>query len=554
MKTQQYQKWLLVASIYILILIGCKWVLYNSMSLSIQYQANNPGAVQIFYDNLSSEYPFDENYSERVFFDQLNGSVAVNIPFENIGKIRVDFEGVNTEIVLESIKVKILGITAELYTGQKLVDAFNEISDAKITIDKGEAVIYSMGADAFIINKGINSNRLSLIIYSLSTIGALIISGMTVFVLSHSIPVELKKLLFYKKKQITLISLFIGYLVIPTIVGKMMNETVNIENRALKEKPEFSIETIGSYPQEYEAYYDDNLPLKNFFIKINSYVKYELLNMSPQKYVIKGQDDWLFYDSMHKEDADTIADYKGMNHYSQEELEHIKSRLLEKRDYLESQGIEFYVLIAPNKSRIYSQYMPDYYYKAEKSKTDVLVEYLQEETDIQVVYPKEVLLTESERYQTYFKLDTHWNEIGGYIATQELMRAIQLDYTAPELNELKITTNPITYGDLAGMISVNGWVEDTSFVVDGYREDITVNLIEQEGIRLNRFESDNDNNKKLLMFRDSFATAMIPYINKEFTESIFLWSHEFDKSLIEVEKPDVVVIEVVERLVDGAVR
>ena len=51
---------------------------------------------------------------------------------------------------------------------------------------------------------------------------------------------------------------------------------------------------------------------------------------------------------------------------------------------------------------------------------DRLVDYLKENTDIRIVYPKQELLKVKEENPDillYRKLDTHWNNVGGYIGS-----------------------------------------------------------------------------------------------------------------------------------------
>ena len=52
---------------------------------------------------------------------------------------------------------------------------------------------------------------------------------------------------------------------------------------------------------------------------------------------------------------------------------------------------------------------------------------------------------------------------------------------------------------------------------------------------------------RLVMFRDSFAGRLIPYLSEHFSRAAYLWQNEFDFEAIEKEKPDVVIQEYVAR-------
>jgi hypothetical protein len=50
------------------------------------------------------------------------------------------------------------------------------------------------------------------------------------------------------------------------------------------------------------------------------------------------------------------------------------------------------------------------------------------------------------------------------------------------------------------------------------------------------------------MFRDSFSTAMLPYLAEHFRSAVFLW-RSFDATVVEQEKPDIVIEEIAERVI-----
>ena len=62
-------------------------------------------------------------------------------------------------------------------------------------------------------------------------------------------------------------------------------------------------------------------------------------------------------------------------------------------------------------------------------------------------------------------------------------------------------------------------------------------------------ETDGTGLPRGLFFHDSFTRPMIPFLAERFSRSVFLWSHGFAPEIILVERPDVVVLEVVERYI-----
>ena len=56
---------------------------------------------------------------------------------------------------------------------------------------------------------------------------------------------------------------------------------------------------------------------------------------------------------------------------------------------------------------------------------------------------------------------------------------------------------------------------------------------------------------KMVMFRDSYATALMKFLSHSFGRTVFVWQQNWDKGFIEREKPDIVILELVERLFQG---
>ena len=48
------------------------------------------------------------------------------------------------------------------------------------------------------------------------------------------------------------------------------------------------------------------------------------------------------------------------------------------------------------------------------------------------------------------------------------------------------------------------------------------------------------------MFRDSFSVYLIPYLSEHFSRSVYVWSPIFIPDIVEQEKPDIVVHEILE--------
>lgn len=68
-------------------------------------------------------------------------------------------------------------------------------------------------------------------------------------------------------------------------------------------------------------------------------------------------------------------------------------KLTNERNQLTNYGMDFYILSIPNKASVYPEFMPDTIEtKDTTSKTDLLMKYLEENTDLNVVDAKPTLI------------------------------------------------------------------------------------------------------------------------------------------------------------------
>lgn len=330
--------------------------------------------------------------------------------------------------------------------------------------------------------------------------------------------------------------------------GKYFDST-NYENRELASKPEFTTENYLNFSSEYTDYVNDHLQFRNYLISLNADIDCFVFKKSSNNDVIVGNDNWLFYSSV--ADGDPVACYQGTNLLTEEELEAIAHNCINQRDLLAEQGKEFVIFIAPNKERIYSEYMPKHYGEpAENYRALQIYNYLIENTDIRVVYPYEDLMNAKKilHENIYYKADTHWNSIGAYIGTYALMD--ELGIYMPSIYNNEISINVLCSAeciDLANMLNLRHYMffGDNEYIVEGYNRHDCKELEYEYG--LYRYQSINADERSLFLIRDSFATAMAPYIGSQFNDSYMIHWDTYSSEDLSEYGPDIVVVETVER-------
>ena len=326
----------------------------------------------------------------------------------------------------------------------------------------------------------------------------------------------------------------------------------NYENREMAARPSLTLDSYGAFSADFTRYFNDNLQFRNVFIQLNSYVDYFGFRRSSNEEVIVGNDNWLFYDNIG--DGDPIGCYRGTKVFSDEELNEIAQNCIKQRDFLLEQGKEFIIFIAPNKERVYSEYMPDRYGKpADNYGALQIYDYLKTNTDLRVVYPYEDLMSAKEKIEEniWSKTDTHWNYLGGYVGATALLSELGIKMPPIYSEEITINANGNTAGDLADMLNLHKQLEfaDRDYSVEGYNTHDS-ECIEWDFSGMWRFHAINADSRKIYVIRDSFSSHMAKFIGSQFNDSYLRHRESYSYDDFISCNPDIVVLETVERYVD----
>ncbi len=346
-----------------------------------------------------------------------------------------------------------------------------------------------------------------------------------------------------KKSQIVLILAFIAMITLPQAMFWVMNKEVlevsTTENRKLNQKPEFKLATITEYSKEFEDYYNDHLPfrteLKQFWTNIN----YDIFHTTTDSRVILGNEEWFFYRG-----DKSIEQVQGILEYNDEQKENILHKVQQNINKFKEKGIDMYVMIVPNKENVYKEYLPSSIpIKSNISRTEELIDYIETNSDIKIVYPKQELLQAKEKYQIYKKYDTHWNGVGALIGTVALQKMIdpQFEYSHLDI----IQTEKEEGKDLANFASLNKKVFEKKLEATNFYPEVTYKETTKE--KYEEYISDSDNHKTVLFIGDSFRTSMKGYFSKLYNRVVYMHQRDYTKDLIEAIKPDIIVFETVER-------
>ncbi|MBR5599186.1 MAG: hypothetical protein IKW39_04010 [Alphaproteobacteria bacterium] len=299
----------------------------------------------------------------------------------------------------------------------------------------------------------------------------------------------------------------------------------------------------GNYGANFEKWFNDRFFGRDWLLSINSYA-FDVLRTHGNDKVLIGKDGWLFYKG-----DNSLRNFQNLDLFTDKELKNAVKYLTDINEWAKANGKQFYYMICPDKNKIYSEYLPyvNQINPDSKSRANQLIKYLQENTDVKVIYPYEALHKAKENGLLYRKNDTHWNSLGAYIGYMELMSSIIKDIEVNIYKYDKTENKQILKGDLTNMIK--NVAEETSFY--------NLPMIENESKCNGEDKKSKDmkcinSNKKFKVFilRDSFTTSLAPYLNNTFNEVNYRWRHNIKKEdFNNLKKADIIILEQVERYV-----
>ena len=287
--------------------------------------------------------------------------------------------------------------------------------------------------------------------------------------------------------------------------------------------------------------------------------------------VYVGKDGWLFY-------TDSIDNYLGTDLYADTMLRRIAKQMQGRADWCEENGITFYFMIAPNKNTIYPEKMMSSMKEGEQKRIDQVYDYLRENTTVKCIDVRDALIAEKNANPTvdlYYPLDTHWNNHGGFIAYQTIMDTIKQDFPNAikhEKDEYQIDYFDAHFKDCAYYLGYYDTLENSGPVytkLDGkigqvawhdwsgeFGQFVHAYVDPENGYQESCFNMGYTNEyaadaPSLYIIRDSFFMAMSTFIRDSFSKVTSTWRTDFPTKDILKEKPDIVIYECIEAMMDS---
>lgn len=319
------------------------------------------------------------------------------------------------------------------------------------------------------------------------------------------------------------------YLVFPT---KEMSEW---ENRYLAKCPEVRLNDVisGSFMSKYEDYINDQIPFRDAFIKTKAVSETMLLKIENNS-IVKGRESMLFT----KNTGDSKQFDKNIE---------IISGFIEKLND-NNTNVKTVVAIAPNACAIYEDRIPKGFpcinQKEKLSQIEASNSLLK---GARVVDLNSALSAHEDEY-IYYRTDHHWTSLGAYYAYCEIS---ENPVNKADLKEniydgfygtlyakykgLFVKADSISYYDIpVRKYTTDGEEHSSLYDTKKLSEFDKYAMFMHGNFGRCDIETQTDNGKSVIIFKDSYANCLIPYLTYDYENITVIDLRFFSESVSEL--------------------
>jgi alginate O-acetyltransferase complex protein AlgJ len=296
------------------------------------------------------------------------------------------------------------------------------------------------------------------------------------------------------------------------------------------------------------AAFDGQFAFRARFVAAQAWLRTRVFGVSPLLTVWRGRDGWWFY-----ADDGAVEDATNASALTEAELDDWRTTLQRTRDWLAASGIAYVFVIAPDKPTIYPEFLPaGIHVRPGPTRVDQVVAELRAKTTVPVIDLRAPLRAAKADARIYHRTDSHWNDLGAVMGYRAIVGALhdQTSLVQPPYGRdaFDAITRDEPGWDLAGMLGLAGTIRETAHVLE-LRRPRRARIVEPppdgRGLGVPRLvtEVDDASLPRAVFYRDSFGSALVPFLAEHFRRMVVLWEYDIVPATIREERPDVVIQE-----------
>ncbi len=261
-----------------------------------------------------------------------------------------------------------------------------------------------------------------------------------------------------------------------------------------------------------------------------------------------GRDGWLFH-----RDNFTFEQMSGAKSLTAGELQAWLDLITGHWQWLSERHIEFCFFIAPEKHVVYRDFLPEGSVISECRPAQQVISALRTSTSIDPVYPRDELVAGRESRDTYHAVGTHWNFFGGFLAYRRLAREIakRIDIPIVDIGEITFLPSRLHAGDLGVRLDPEPVTAELRCGVSFSKSKLLFENGNYDRGHIAIYENLDVALPRAVIFRDSSSAWILPFLSESFSRIVAVSSPHIYYELIESEKPDIVVLEMIERWISS---
>ncbi len=344
-------------------------------------------------------------------------------------------------------------------------------------------------------------------------------------------------------------------------------ETVSTaENRELAAVPALPSDwaALAEWPQRVEDFVGDHFGLRGTLVRGYNLI-HVTAGVSPMRRIVVGKAGWLFLEQTRLGELN-----RGAVPLSAPRLARLIESFESRHRYLAGRGVAFAVLAAPDKHSLYPEYLPASLKIVGPSRFQQFRDAALE-ADFQLVDALAALqAAKAAGEPIYYRGDSHWNCRGAWVAYRALMAKLrEAGYRGGrELDEAEVEFSrpeqPRATDLVRNLLNLDGLIEEPNdyvcriaepaeFIASRPDDDRVFDYVyaAPPGKEHRRYRRTTPrDHSRVLVYRDSYANAMLPFLIHTFDEVIYAAPPRplaFDPADVDRYDPDLVIYQFVER-------